>query len=126
MAVVVVVVVHFSLCLLEQGICYLITFISRINVKLVVSLEEFCKNYSIDKCLGLFHDIGLFEYLCLFHDIGLFEYLCLFHDIGLFEYWQHRSRIRGFILVFLLCHLLDGLHSWFLPLISKRAIDCFR
>ena len=75
MAAFVVVVFHFALCLLEQGLCYLITFlvsrlnkvfgfldhISWINVKLAVSLEEFCKNYSVDKCLSLFHDIMLVE-----------------------------------------------------------------
>ena len=96
MAASVVVVVHFTIFLLEQGVfCHSITsleerFLYFLNTFLgsMSKLPFLWKNFVRiipDKCLGLFHDIGLFECLGLFHNIGLFEYLGLFHDTRLVE-----------------------------------------
>ena len=88
-AAAVVVVVHFTMFLLEQGVFFLLLdHISWINIehRFLYFLNTFLGSMSKlpflwknfvriipDKCLGLFHDIGLFEYLGLFHDTRLVE-----------------------------------------------------
>ena len=67
----------------HRFLCFLNTFLGSMS-KLPFLWKNFVRIIP-DKCLGLFHDIGLFECLGLFHNIGLFEYLGLFHDTRLVE-----------------------------------------